>query len=362
MDIAIRALTVRYGDTVAVRDLDVDIADGELLVLLGPSGCGKTTTMRCIVGLETAGEGTIEIGDRVVFDAAKGVNVPANKRNVGMVFQSYAIWPHMTVAENVSFPLRMQKVRKPEIRERVAEALATVGLEGFGDRGASLLSGGQMQRVALARSLVMRPSMLLLDEPLSNLDAKLREKLRFELREIQQTLGITTVYVTHDQHEALALADRIAVMRDGVIVQLGTPTELYREPNSVFVADFLGVDNILPGTVDASDQDGTTVRVGEHRVVAPPGDHATGSQVHVCVRPEDVTLTADGTEGAGGTSNTLPATVLSSSFLGDQTRYHIALADGQDMYATSTDKRTQFAPETRILARVAPDQVQLLVD
>jgi iron(III) transport system ATP-binding protein len=228
--IAIENLTKRYGSVVAVDDLTLTIANGELLVLLGPSGCGKTTTMRAIVGLEEPTAGRITVGDSVVYDASRGINVPSNRRQMGMVFQSYAIWPHKTVGENVIYPLERQGVARAEIAERLAQTLALVGLSNFADRGASLLSGGQMQRVALARSIIAQPRVLLLDEPLSNLDAKLRDHLRFELREIQQRLGITAVYVTHDQTEALALADRIAVMRDGKIIQLDTPTAIYQRP------------------------------------------------------------------------------------------------------------------------------------
>jgi len=247
--IRIRDLVMHYGDTLAVDHLDLDVAEGEMLVLLGPSGCGKTTTMRCIAGLETPTAGTVQIGGTTVFDSATGQAVPPHKRDVGMVFQSYAIWPHKTVFQNVAFPLRMKGVPRSEIAARVSEMLALVGLEGLGSRGASNLSGGQMQRIALARSLVMRPRVLLLDEPLSNLDAKLRERLRFELKEIQQNLKVTSIYVTHDQTEALALADRIAVMDTGRIAQLDAPDGLYRRPSSVFVADFMGYTNIFPALV-----------------------------------------------------------------------------------------------------------------
>jgi iron(III) transport system ATP-binding protein len=248
MKVAIENLTLCYEGNTVVRDLDLEIADGESLVLLGQSGCGKTSTMRCVAGLETPSIGRIAIGDRIVHDSATGRVVPPHKRNVGMVFQSYAVWPHRTVFENVAFSLRMQKVGKVEIRQRVLDTLDLVGLRELADRGASLLSGGQMQRVALARSLVMRPSVLLLDEPLSNLDARLRERLRMELRELQLRLALTTVYVTHDQAEAFALADRIALMQKGRIVQIGTPEQIYKNPVCASVADFLGVGNIFSCT------------------------------------------------------------------------------------------------------------------
>src|SRR6478609_5729024 len=246
MKISIQNLQLKYGDFVAIENLNLDIGDGEALVLLGQSGCGKTSTMRCLAGLEEPSSGRIIIDDVVVFDSEKGINLPPNKRNVGMVFQSYAVWPHMTVAQNVAYSLKQKKLSKNEIDERVMEALTLVGLEPYADRGASLLSGGQMQRVALARSLVMRPSVLLLDEPLSNLDARLRDRLRIELRALQQKLNLTSVYVTHDQGEALALADRIALMQNGRLAQVGSPGEIYENPASASIADFLGVTNIFP--------------------------------------------------------------------------------------------------------------------
>jgi iron(III) transport system ATP-binding protein len=360
MEIKVRNLTVNFGDKPAVDNLDLDIVDGEMLVLLGPSGCGKTTTMRCLVGLQTPSAGTITIGDDVVYDSARAINVPTNQRNVGMVFQSYAIWPHMTVAQNVAFPLRMQKKSKTEIKEQVADVLGVVGLEGFGPRGASKLSGGQMQRVALARSLVMQPRMLLLDEPLSNLDAKLREKLRYELRELQQRLGMTAIYVTHDQSEALALADRVAVMRDGVIVQLADPVELYRKPRTSFVADFLGVDNIFPATVTSDSSAGTAVRFEDSSVeLSSDARRAPGARVHVCIRPEDIVLApAD----SGPPDGALPATVISTSFLGDRTRYHISVGTDTSMYAVASESGDPLPPGKRIAVHIPPNKVQLLDD
>ena len=249
MKITLENLSLQYSGNTVVKELDLEIADGESLVLLGQSGCGKTSTMRCIAGLEQPSGGRITIGDTVVHDSERRVSVAPYKRNVGMVFQSYAVWPHRTVFENVGFSLKMKKVPKEEATKRVRKALAVVGLSDFETRGASQLSGGQMQRVALARSLVMQPSVLLLDEPLSNLDARLRERLRIELREIQLDLSLTTVYVTHDQIEAFALADRIALMQGGRIVQIGTPQEIYAAPSTKSIADFLGVGNIFPCTV-----------------------------------------------------------------------------------------------------------------
>jgi iron(III) transport system ATP-binding protein len=364
MHIRIEGLTMAYGNAVVVSDLDLDVRHGELLVLLGPSGCGKTTTMRCVAGLEQARAGRISIGDRVVVDVARGVEVPANKRNVGMVFQSYAIWPHMTVAENVGFPLKVQRRPRKEITKRVDETLALVGLDGFADRGASKLSGGQMQRVALARSLVMRPAVLLLDEPLSNLDAKLRDRLRFELRAIQLETGVTSIFVTHDQREALALADRIAVMREGKIVQLGDPRDLYLEPNSPFVADFLGAVNVFDGEVigvangathfDVRLPGGEIVKGRPSAGFVPP---STG-RVAVAIRPESIGLRRAAEVAAG--TNVLPAQVQVASFLGSQTAYRLRLPSGMILETASSDSGVPFAKGEALAAILSADSVSVL--
>src|SRR5438270_3576619 len=239
----------------AVDGISLGIETGKLVTLLGPSGCGKTTTLRCLAGLERPEAGRIVIGNETVFDSAKRIFVSPSDRGIGMVFQSYAIWPHMTVFENVAFPLRVARERKysgAEIKDKVARALEMVRMSGYETRPATQLSGGQQQRLAFARGLVREPKILLLDEPLSNLDAKLREQMRVELKRLQKRLGITTVYVTHDQSEALALSDEIAVFSAGRIIQRGTPQDIYRKPMSQFVADFIGSANFLPGTVSES--------------------------------------------------------------------------------------------------------------
>ena len=276
MSISISNLRKTFGPVVAVDHLSLDVAQGQMLVLLGPSGCGKTTTMRAIAGLDRPDAGMISIAGRTVFDASK-INVPVNQRNVGMVFQSYAIWPHMTVFDNVAFPLRVKNLMRSEIEARVGEVLVHIGLAELAQRGASYLSGGQMQRVALARSLVMRPAVLLFDEPLSNLDARLRDRLRIQLRELQTQFKITAVYVTHDQHEALALADRIAVMHRGELLQLDDPVSIYSRPVSSTVADFIGYSNIFrigeimtrDGSVRAALADSETTLVAAN--AAPSG-------------------------------------------------------------------------------------------
>jgi iron(III) transport system ATP-binding protein len=369
VQIKVDDLTKHYGTVAAVDRLSLEIADGELLVLLGPSGCGKTTTLRSIVGLETPAQGRIRVGDQVVFDAATGINVPPNKRQMGMVFQSYAIWPHKTVFENVAFPLERQGKSRGEIRARVARTLEAVGLGHVADRGASLLSGGQMQRVAVARSIVAEPRVLLLDEPLSNLDAKLRGRLRFELRDMQRRLGITTVYVTHDQSEALALADRIAVMQAGRLVQLDSPSRLYRFPRNTFVADFLGVSNIVPGRVVA------TTGAGLTEVALKPGGipvmstwpAPAGAEVYVCMRPEHFSIAA-ADQGSGhrpetrGAWSTIQAMVQVASFLGSHVRYLVRHPDGLQLEVISTDTDRLFETGARVGVSIAAASAQLLAE
>src|SRR4051812_49182532 len=245
--IEVEDLETRYGTVLAVKGVSFSVRAGEQLTLLGPSGCGKTTTLRAIAGLESPSAGAIRIGGHAVYSAREGINVPAEKRGLSMVFQSYAIWPHMTVFENVAYGLRVRRKGAEEIRTRVREALDLVQMGAFEQRPASQLSGGQQQRVALARACVFQPSVLLFDEPLSNLDAKLRGDMRIELRQLQHRLGVTSVYVTHDLEEALAMSDRIVVMRDGLIEQIGTPAEIYGLPRTAFVADFVGSSNLIRG-------------------------------------------------------------------------------------------------------------------
>src|SRR5690349_13761373 len=245
--IEVTDLHIHYGDVPAVRGVSFTVRPGEQLTLLGPSGCGKTTTLRAIAGLEQPSGGEIRIGGAPVYSAARRVNVPAEKRGLSMVFQSYAIWPHMSVFENVAYGLRVRGERKDAIAAKVARALDMVQMRAFAQRGASQLSGGQQQRVALARAFVFQPAVLLFDEPLSNLDAKLRADMRIELRALQHRLGITSVYVTHDLEEALAMSDRIVVMRDGAIAQIGSPADIYYAPRNAFVADFVGSANLVRG-------------------------------------------------------------------------------------------------------------------
>jgi iron(III) transport system ATP-binding protein len=307
--IAISNLTMTYrtaqGEHPAVRGVSLDVPQGRFYTLLGPSGCGKTSMLRCVAGLERPDGGEIRIGDAVVFSAARGIWVPPHHRQIGMVFQSYAIWPHMTVYDNVAFPLRHKRPRpaRAAIRERVRAALALVHLDGLETRPAPFLSGGQQQRLALARALVSEPRVLLLDEPLSNLDAKLREEMRLEIRQVVDRLGVTTLFVTHEQIEALTMSDVMAVMNEGVIVQEGPPAEIYNHPAAAFVADFIGRTNFLAGRVAALARDGAhplatidTALGALHCHVE--ADTRIGDALTVAVRPENVALLGAASDGA----------------------------------------------------------------
>ena len=308
-EVRIEHVFKRFGDVTAVSDFDLTVKDGEFVSLLGPSGCGKTTTLRMIAGFERATEGEIYIGDHCVSSHIKNTFVPPEKRDIGMVFQSYAVWPHMTVTENVAYPLKIQKVPKEERAARVAEMLKLVHLDEYGSRYPHQLSGGQQQRVALARALVMRPGLLLLDEPLSNLDAKLRESMRFEISSIQKELGITVIYVTHDQSEAMTMSDRVVVMSRGVIQQIGTPYEIYRNPANKMVADFIGLVNFVEGEVQ-----GDRVYISGTGVSFPNTSGITGSAT-IAVRPENITMSR--------TSGTIEGTLVHRFYLGDAVDYRV---------------------------------------
>ncbi len=294
MEIQIEGLSKHYvseGKTVkALDNVSLTIPSNSFFTLLGPSGCGKTTLLRCIVGLETPDEGEIRIGGKVVWSKAKGVAIPTEKRGLGMVFQTYAIWPHMTVFDNVAYPLQVRGDRKSDIRQKVADTLRFVQLAGLENRSATRLSGGQQQRVALARALVAEPKIILFDEPLSNLDAKLREETRKELRTFLSTLDITAIYVTHDRVEALALSDTIAVMRAGHIIETGTPQKIYFNADHRFVADFIGRANLIEAIVQNQDNGRTTVSSGLGTVVCEKRDVPVGSTVTLCIRPEFITI------------------------------------------------------------------------
>ncbi len=325
-----------FGPIVATDELSLEVKRGEIFTLLGPSGCGKTTALRLIAGLERPDRGDIYIGDRLVVSAAKRVFVPAHKRGLGMVFQSYAIWPHLTVFENVAYPLRARGVRGATLRDKVGAALELVGLQGLEERPGPLLSGGQQQRVALARGLVFEPELLLLDEPFSNLDAKLREHMRVEVKRIQRRVGITVVFVTHDQVEALSLSDRLAVLESGRLMQVGSPRELYDKPQNGFVRDFLGKSVVLRGQLTGVADGGgceVTIASGGDRTFRVKhvfaDDPAAGEKVFVAVRPEDVAIEAD----AGGSQNSLEGTIDTLLFVGDRCECHVRLGDGSPVVA-----------------------------
>jgi spermidine/putrescine transport system ATP-binding protein len=312
-------LAKRYGSHEAVCGIAVDIPPGEFFSLLGPSGCGKTTTLRMIAGFERPSAG------RVLLDGKDVSDTPPNRRNVNTVFQSYALFSHLTVAENVAFGLRFAKASKDEARRRIGEALSLVQMQEFRDRKPHQLSGGQQQRVALARALILNPSVLLLDEPLGALDAKLRKTLQVELKALQEQVGITFVYVTHDQEEALTMADRLAVMNEGRIEQVGTPREVYEEPASAYVADFLGVSNMLDAQVIGTDSDGRCrVRFGDSELFASRGQTAARGSVKVVVRPERVRVEAPGKTG----ENRLPGKIERVVYAGAVSQLVVTLDRG----------------------------------
>jgi iron(III) transport system ATP-binding protein len=338
MEIRIEGLVKNYlseGKTVKALDhVDLTIPANEIFTLLGPSGCGKTTLLRCIVGLETPDEGEIRIGNEVVWSKAKGIAVPPEKRGLGMVFQTYAIWPHMSVFDNVAYPLQIRGDRKEVIREKVAQTLRFVQLEGVEKRSATRLSGGQQQRVALARALVAEPKVILFDEPLSNLDAKLREETRKELKTFLGKLDITAVYVTHDRVEALALSDSIAVMRAGNIVEIGSPQKIYFNADHKFVADFIGRANLISATVRGHEGALTIVDTGLGTIHCQQRDLAAGSAATLCIRPEFIRITRDTIEPG---QNIVHGKVESLEFVGEV--YEAEILIGQE----------------KLLARIDPD-------
>jgi iron(III) transport system ATP-binding protein len=325
-------VTKVYGGTVtAVDDVSLHVDTGQLVTLLGPSGCGKTTTLRMIAGLEMATGGRILIGDQDV------TLLPATDRDVSMVFQSYALFPHMTVGENVGYGLTVSRLPKAEVRERMEEGLRLVGLAGYGDRLPSELSGGQQQRVAVARALVLEPQVLLFDEPLSNLDAKLRRRVREEIRDIQTALGLTVVYVTHDQEEALAVSDRIIVMNNAVIAQEGTPRDLYDAPKDRFVADFIGEANILPCEIVAREGDDAQVRIGPISRTLPARGLPTG-EAKLAVRPKRVLLSQPG--NAGG----LKGRLVKATYVGSHLEYRVE-TDVGEIFAIAEDDGNPFSQD-----------------
>ena len=339
-EVIIRDAVKRYGDFTALSGVSLNIREGEFFTLLGPSGCGKTTLLRMIAGFNSIEGGDFYFGDKRIND------VPAHKRDIGMVFQNYAIFPHLTVAENVAYGLKARKVPKAEISRRVAEALELVQISHLADRKPNELSGGQQQRVALARAFVIEPSVLLMDEPLSNLDAKLRVQMRTVIKKLQRRLGITTIYVTHDQEEALAISDRIAVMKDGVIMQIGTPNEIYAKPQNPFVAGFIGTSNFL----DCDVAGGKVTIQGEQTLEIPMAKPFAGPG-KLSARPEQLFFSDQG----------MPGKVLFSTFLGDFVEYEVELDNGQSLTVNEYTKDTvEVHPDGEaVFLSFDPDRVSL---
>ena len=360
-DLKLVGLKKSYGSTPAVRGVSLDVAAGTIMSLIGPSGCGKTTTLRMIAGLEKPNAGQIIAGGRVLTDGPDGA--PPERRDLGMVFQTYALWPHMTVMQNVAYGLKQRKRPAAMIAAKVLEVLGIVGMSPYAERYPGQLSGGQQQRVALARAIATEPSILLFDEPLSNLDAVLREQMRFEIRALQQRLGITSVYVTHSQDEALALSDEIAVMQDGLIVQHGAPLDIYNKPRNAFVAGFIGLANIL--TLEDASRHGVGVggRLGGDAVLqsAFGGETIGGSkQVRVCVRPVDIILEL-GDAPQTRSPNVIAGEVRTMSFTGGLVDYFVATPSGQDIRVQATPPIIAQAG-TKVVLTIPPDRIAVLED
>ena len=328
-EVLIKEAVKRYGEFTALHGVSLDIKEGEFFTLLGPSGCGKTTLLRMIAGFNSIEGGQFYFGDKLIND------VPAHKRDIGMVFQNYAIFPHLTVEENVAYGLKARKVPAGDIRKRVEDALELVQISQLAKRKPSELSGGQQQRVALARAFVIEPSVLLMDEPLSNLDAKLRVQMRTVIKKLQKRLGITTVYVTHDQEEALAISDRIAVMKDGVIMQIGTPSEIYAKPQNTFVAGFIGVSNFLDCSVSTANGQ-STVSIKDEIDLSMKLCRDYNGKATLSARPEQLFFTESG----------MPGKILFSTFLGDFIEYEVELHDGQQLTINEYTKDTSSIHDT----------------
>ena len=354
--ITVNGLTKRFSNSESARNavegISFTVPEGKLFTLLGPSGCGKSTTLRMIAGIEEPTAGEIILGEELVYSKAQGINKPTNKRPIGMVFQSYAIWPHMTVFENVAFPLTVRKPKpnKAEIRELTEKILEIVGLEALANRSATALSGGQQQRVALARALVREPSVLLLDEPLSNLDAKLREQMREEIRMIQQKVGITTMFVTHDQSEALAISDLILLMKDGAILEFGDPQDIYNSPRTAYGAEFIGTSNRFEGVVA---QTGEVELLQVRAACRTPRNLTPGKRVSVFIRPENIALARIKKDGQAWEGQ-----IVQGIFQGDAWNYLVTV-NGHHIRVRSYNKSEKFQPgETAFLL---PDYNEMII-
>ena len=349
--ISIENVIKRFGKDTIINGLSLDVRPGEFFTLLGPSGCGKTTLLRMIIGFNSLEGGEIKIDGKVIN------NIPTNKRNMGMVFQNYAIFPHMSVRDNVAFGLKNRKVPQDQIESQVDEILKVVKIDHLKKRMPSKLSGGQQQRVALARAIVIHPEVLLMDEPLSNLDAKLRVEMRNAIKRIQQQVGITTIYVTHDQEEALAVSDRIAVMNGGVIQQIDTPKNVYQRPSNIFVSTFIGLSNIMDGRIEARDGQ-TLLHIGDYSVPMENLSRSAddGQAVKVSIRPEEFIINREGSDG-------IPAVVRSSVFLGITTHYFVETADGREMEVIHNSDIWDIIPDhTPIRLGVQPHKINVFTE
>jgi iron(III) transport system ATP-binding protein len=347
--VTIKGLTKRYGDVAAVDGLGLHVPSGELVALLGPSGCGKTTTLRLVAGFLEPDAGEIWVGERCLSSPA--AVIPPERRRMAMIFQSYALWPHMTVAQNVAYGLRFGGASRAERDRRVRDMLRVVQLEGYGLRYPGELSGGQQQRVAVARALVVEPEILLLDEPLSNLDANLREEMRFEIRRLHETFGITTLYVTHDQAEAMVISDRVAVLESGRIVQIGTAEELFERPRTRFVAEFIGKTNLIDGVAESANM---VVR-GRLRLSVASAELKPGAPVVVSIRPHEITLIpgAPGGPPAAPGTNLLTGTVVRASYLGDAVDYEVQLAESDVVLRVAGPAGTRVHLDEKVGVSVA---------
>ena len=347
-------ITKRYGKLKAVDDLSLEVRDGELLTLLGPSGCGKTTVLRCVSGFVRPDNGQIFLGERKITE------IPPEKRGIGLVFQNYALWPHMTVFQNLAFGLQIKKLSKDEIKQKAEQALTLVQLGGLEDRFPRQLSGGQQQRVALARALVLEPEILLLDEPLSNLDALLREQMRFEIAQIHQHAGITTIYVTHDQTEAMVISDRIAVLEKGRIMQLGTPREIYSKPVNKFVAGFMGTTHFIPGRVENVANEYVVVTTQEGLTFTGRGHGlGKGQEVDVAIRPESIRFMPPGEVTASlREPNLYEAEVVRASYVGELIDYQLKIKN--HLIRAKGEVGSAHALNDRMVIKLDPDQLAVL--
>jgi len=345
-------LTKKFGNVTAIQEVNLKVEHGEVLTLLGPSGCGKTTTLRCIAGFEKPDRGD------VYLDGKEITHLSPETRGIGMVFQNYALWPHMTVYGNLAFGLQIKKIPKNEINERIKKVLAMVRLEGFEGRFPRQMSGGQQQRIALARALVIEPSILLLDEPLSNLDAKLREQMRFEFRELQKKLGITAVYVTHDQAESLVLSDKVVILNEGKVMQVGTPKEIYSHPSNKFVAGFIGITSFIEGFVESFDREKgyLIIRTKDDLIIYGHGSNlSVGEKVAIAIRPEQVKLFKSEIRKEGIRKNMFNGEIVQTSYLGDVIDYRIRLGDW--VIRTSMSAERAFKVGEEICVALSPENI-----